>query len=410
MPHASIDSPAISESLSLPGDSRRVAALPESFSDRSPAMRLVLRAGAIDELRVELESLGIARPLVLSGGRTRQSELFTRAIAALGDMAYVLADPVPAHSSVALVEKLAAESRESGVDGFVAIGGGSASDSAKAIALLMAEGGRLADHAVRFTPPATLVAPRLDSPKLPIVAIPGTASGAEVTVSLGVRDADGAKLLFTDIRLAARLVLLDPRANLQVPAALMCATGMNGVAHCIEGIYSRERSPLAETIALEALARFADALPTVHARPADERARAALLYAAHLSGRVLVNARTCLHHAICHAIGSVTGVGHGDANSAMLPHAVAFNAEAAGAALARAARAMGAGDDAASLLRALRELQADAGVPTRLRDIGVPRDALERIAVKTMRERGLYFNPRPVADAAEVLALLEAAF
>jgi alcohol dehydrogenase class IV len=385
-------------------------ALPAEFQHRSPATRLVLREGAVASLCDELAALGIARPMLLSGARTRTSDLFVDAMQSIEGTSFVLAEPVPAHSSVRLVEQLAARARAEGVDGLVAIGGGSASDTAKAVALLMAEGGRLADHAVRFTPPATLVAPRLVAPKLPIVAIPGTASGAEVTVSLGVRDDDGAKLLFSDIQLAARLVLIDPRANLGVPAALMCATGMNGLAHCIEGLYSRERSPLTETIALEAMARFATALPAVHRDPQDVAARAALLYAAHLSGLVLVNARTCLHHAICHAIGSVTGVGHGDANAVMLPHAVAFNADAAAPALARAAAALGAGHDAASLVGAIRSLQASIGVPTRLRDIGVPDDALERIAAKTMRERGLYYNPRQVADAAEVRALLDAAF
>lgn len=387
-----------------------MSTLPASFTHRSPATRLVLRDGVIDDLRTELDALGIARPLVLGGARTQRSALFARSIAALGDLPHLLAEPVPAHSSVSLVERLAARATADGIDGFIAIGGGSASDTAKAVALLMAEGGRLADHAVRFTPPASLIAPRLAAPKLPIVAIPQTASGAEVTVSLGVRDGDGAKLLFTDIQLAARLVLIDPLANLEVPAALMCATGMNGLAHCIEGLYSQERSPLAETLALDAMARFARALPAVHREPRDAAARAALLYAAHLSGLVLVNARTCLHHAICHAIGSVTGVGHGDANAVMLPHAIAFNAGAAAEPLARAAVVLGAGEGAGGLASAVRALQTAIGVPTRLRDIDVPREALDRIAAKTMRERGLYYNPRPVADESEIRALLDAAY
>jgi alcohol dehydrogenase len=384
--------------------------LPTAFVHQSPAIRLVLGDDAIDALRTELPLLRIRRPMLLAGARTRESTLFARVLAALDGRPHLLADAVPAHSSVALVERLTAQGREACVDGFIAVGGGSASDTAKAVALLLAEGGRLVDHAVRFTPPATLVAPPLRADKLPIVAVPGTASGAEVTASLGVRDDDGAKLLFSDIRLAARLVLIDPVANLGVPAALMCATGMNGLAHCIEGLYSRERSPLAETVALDAMARFAEALPAVHRRPGDAAARGRLLYAAHLSGRVLLNARTCLHHAICHAIGAVTGVGHGDANAVMLSHAVAFNAEAAAPALARAAAALGADAEAAALVPALRALQAAAGVPTRLRDIGVPAAALERIAAKTMRERGLHYNPRPVSGAHEVRAVLDAAF
>lgn len=384
--------------------------LPSSFVHRDAATRLVLRDGVIDDLRAELGALGITRPLLLGGTRTQSSALFSQVVAALGDMQHTLAEPVPAHSCVDLVEWLTVQATADGIDGFIAVGGGSASDTAKAIALLMAEGGRLADHAVRFTPPATLTAPRLVAPKLPIVSIPGTASGAAVTASLGVRNSEGAKLLFTDIQLAARLVLIDPRANLEVPAALMCATGMNGLAHCIEGLYSLERSPLAETLALDAMARFAEALPAVHRAPDDANARAALLYAAHLSGLVLVNARTCLHHAICHAIGSVTGVGHGDANAVMLPHVIAFNAQAAAQPLARAAVVIGAGDDAAALMQAVNALQSSIGVPTRLRDIGVPAESLEWIAVKTMGERGLYYNPRPVAGAHEVRALLDAAY
>jgi alcohol dehydrogenase len=385
-------------------------ALPASFVHRSAATRLVLREGAIDDLRAELATLGIGKPLLIAGGHTQRSAMFDSVLTALGDLPHVRSEPVPAHSNVDLVERLAARAAADGIDGFVAVGGGSASDTAKAVALLMAEGGRLAEHAVRFTPPSTLVAPRLAAPKLPIVSIPGTASGAEVTASLGVRDADGAKLLFTDIQLAARLVLIDPRANLEVPAALMCATGMNGLAHCIEGLYSLERSPLAETLALDAMARFVTALPAIHRAPLDVAARAEVLYAAHLSGLVLVNARTCLHHAICHAIGSVTGVGHGAANAVMLPHAIAFNASAAAEPLARAAVVLGAGHDVDALVRAVNALQTAIDVPTRLRDIGVPRDSLDRIAAKSMRERGLYYNPRRVEGAHEIHALLNAAY
>lgn len=384
--------------------------LPASFVHQSPATRLIFGDGAVNALRTELPLLRIRRPMLLAGARTRESVLFARVLEALDGQLHELADAVPAHSSVGLVERLAAQARDAGVDCFIAVGGGSASDTAKAVALLLAEGGRLADHAVRFTPPTTLVVPPLRADKLPIVAVPGTASGAEVTGSLGVRDDDGAKLLLSDIRLAARLVLIDPVANLDVPAALMCATGMNGLAHCIEGLYSREHSPLAETIALDAIARFAEALPAVHRRPDDAAARGQLLYAAHLSGQVLLNARTCLHHAICHAIGAVTGVGHGDANAVMLPYAVAFNAEAAAMVLARAAAALDTDAEASALVPALRALQSAAGVPTRLRDIGVPAAALERIAAKTMRERGLHYNPRPVSGAHEVRALLDAAF
>lgn len=381
-----------------------------SFVQRTPSMKTIQRDGAVDALGAELATLRVRRPLLLCGGSARRSSLHARVLAQLAGLDALQAEDVPAHSSVALVESLAARGQAHGIDGIVAVGGGSASDTAKAVALLMAEGGRLADHAARFTPPATLHVPVLLKPKVPIVTIPCTASGAEVTPSLGVRDADGAKLLFTDFQLASRVVLIDPAANIDVPADVMLSTGMNGLAHCVEGLYSLERSPLAEIVALDAMVRFARALPAVRREPADAAARGELLYAAHLSGLVLVNARTALHHAMCHAIGAMTGVPHGEANAVMLSHALEFNRVAVEPALARAAVALGAGTTATDCIAAIRALGRELGVPARLRDIGVPREALARIAAKTMGERGLYYNPRRVAGAHEIQALLEQAF
>lgn len=377
-----------------------------SFVQRTPAMKTIAREDAVDDLGAELHLLGARRVLLLCGTSVRRSPLHARVRGLLQGFEVMAADDVPAHSSVDLVQGLAVRAREDGVQAIVAVGGGSSSDTAKAVALLMAEGGRLADHATRFTPPAQLHVPVLAKPKIPIVTIPCTASGAEVTPSLGVRDAEGRKLLFTDPQLASRVVLLDARANVAVPVDIMLSTGMNGLAHCLEGLYSKERSPLAELLAIDAMQRFARALPAVHAAPADVAARGELLYAAHLSGLVLVNARTCLHHAVCHAIGSVTGVPHGEANAVLLPHALRFNGAAVRPQLERAAAALGCDDVIAWTEQFARQL----GVPRRLRDIGVRQDALQGIATKTMGERGLYFNPRAVQDAAEILGLLEQAF
>ena len=378
------------------------------FLHRTPASRLVFGPGAVGTLRAELAALGVRRPLVLSGPRTAASPLHAAVRSALGDSGWVGHDRVPAHSSVATVQALVDLARREGVDGFVVVGGGSASDTAKAVSLLLAEGGWLEDHATRFTPPDRLVMPELRQPKLALVAVPGTASAAEVTPGLGVRTDDGRKLLFTDLQLAARVILIDPALNVAVPAALMLSTGMNGLAHCIEGLYSRVRSPASTALALHGAAQFLRALPAVAARPHDVDARGALLVAAQLSGQVLLNARTCLHHAICHALGASTGIGHGDANAVLLPEAVAFNAPACAAELAAAARACelpAATPDA--LVERLRSLQHELGVPTRLRDLGVRHDQLAAVAGQVMHERGLYFNPRTVQGPDEIAALLD---
>jgi alcohol dehydrogenase len=379
------------------------------FVHRSAQSKVVFNAGAIARLGEELAQLGMRRPVLLAGRRTARSPVYERVDAALRDVERAEFAEVPEHSSVAAVEVVVARARAHRADGFVAVGGGSASDTAKAAAIWLGEGGRLEDHASRFTPPASLVIPKLEAPKLPIVAVPCTASGAEVTPSLGVRTPDGRKLLFWDLNVASRLIVIDPDANASVPAALMLATGMNGLAHCVEGLYSKTRTPVTTALALHAIGLFAQALPRVARAPDSVGARAALLAAAHLSGLVLMNARTCLHHAICHALGAVTGVGHGRANAVILPHAMAFNADFAPEAMASMGRAW-PGKTAATAIERVQALQAAIGVPTRLRDIGVPREALDNVARKAMGERGIYFNPRTPRGPEEIAALLEQAW
>jgi len=363
----------------------------ESFVHRTLAAKVVFGPGALAGLAAELAELGVRRPMLVSGRRTAGSGVHARVRDGLASLPYESFDRVPEHSSVETVEALALRARDARVDGFVAVGGGSASDTAKAVALLLAEGGPLERHASRFTPPDRLVIPALPAPKLPIAAVPCTASAAEVTPSLGVRSPDGTKLLFSDVKLASRLIVIDPAANVCVPARLMLSTGMNGLAHCVEGLYSKVRTPVTSALATAGIARFMRALPAVAREPENATHRGELLVAAHLSGQVLLNARTCLHHAICHVLGASTGIAHGDANSVMLPGVARFNGET-------------------GLAARIERLREDLGLPARLRELGVTRDALGPVAAHVMGERGLYFNPRTVRSPEEVLALLESAW
>lgn len=373
------------------------------------ASRVVFQPGAIGRLAAELTRIGVRRPVLVAGPRTAASPVYAETKTALREMIRAEFTDVPEHSSVDAVRRLRDLAADDGIDGFVAVGGGSASDTAKAAALWLAEGGELEDHASRFRLPDALVVPDLRRPKLPVAAVPCTASGAEVTPSLGVRAPDGRKLLFSDSKLASRLIVIDPAANLSVPAALMLSTGMNGLAHCLEGLYSKVRTPVTTALALRGIRLFLESLPQVAGRPDSVDARGTLLIAAHLSGLVLLNARTCLHHAVCHAIGAMAGVAHGGAHSVMLPHAIRFNASSAPAAMKLAADAMRCGDASRTrepVADRLARLQAEIGVPARLRDIGVPEALLAPIAEKAMSERGLYFNPRQVSGAHEIEDML----
>jgi alcohol dehydrogenase len=383
--------------------------------------KLVSRAGALSTLAQEATALGSQRLMLVCGTRSAQSLAAQRVREALGPL---LADEwtgIPAHSSTIAVARLASRAHENGIDGFVTVGGGSASDSAKGAAILLAEGGDLVDHANVFVPPDRYEQKTLRAPKLPILAVPTTLSAAEITPGLGIRDETGHKHVFWDQGVVPRVIVLDPSAIADVPIPVLTTTGMNALAHCIEGIYSRVRNPISEALALQGMRYLRAALPAlVRLAHADAtRRQAALeqaLTGAALSGLVISNARVGIHHGVCHGLGALGGLSHGVANSVLLPHAMRFNLEVATDQLALAARPLGIDtsgmsptEAARASIGAVQALQSDACVPTRLRDTGLNRELLPRLAKAAMSDRGLYFNPR-LATEVEVLALLESAW
>ncbi|HYF17735.1 MAG TPA: iron-containing alcohol dehydrogenase [Ramlibacter sp.] len=387
--------------------------LPKHFSHRNPPSKLVFGEGAIARLADELQELGVRRPVLVAGRRTAASQVYAQTRQALAALAMAELTGMPEHSPIVDVARLRDLARSHRADGFIAIGGGSASDACKAAALWLAEGGELARHATRFIPPDQLHSPPLPADKLPVVAIPTTLSAAEVTAGGSVRTEDGRKLILVDPKVAARLIVIDPIASLEVPAPIFLASGMNGLAHCIEGYYSRVRTPITSALALEAMRMFLEALPAVARDPGSAEARSMALVAAHLSGQVLLNARSCIHHATCHCLGAVAGISHGDANNIVLPHAMAFNRRDPQAErdLAECAQALGATSSTAdAAIERVRWLQQAIGVPTRLRDRGMVREQLPLVAERVMAEKGLYVNPRRVSGPQEVMELLEAAW
>ncbi len=385
-----------------------------SFQHQSLRTRVICKPDAVLDLPEELRKLQASRPMLLCSARMAQTPLFAKVQSLLQTLHLTTVADIPAHSGVATIERMVALAKAQRTDSFVCLGGGSVSDSAKATALVLAEGGPLARHASHFTPPATVHTPDFIHEKLPILSVPMTASGAEVTPSAGIRTAHGTKLLFWDAALASRVILIDAQANLQMPASVMLSTAMNGLAHCIEGLYSRHRSPMTDAMAVEGLGRFDTAMRAVAQQPQDLVARAELLIAAHLSGMVLASARSCLHHALCHVLGATFGIGHGQANSVILPHALRFNASAVPQAMQCMAQALGLESEpnrcTDAVLNWLIELQAATGVPTRLRDLAVDRERLRGVAEHVLHERGLAYNPRSVTSAQEAQEILNAAW
>jgi len=384
------------------------------FDYTMPLTRIVSGPESLNRLPTEVQALGVTRLLLVHGQRVAGTQLLASVRDRLGPrIVGTYAEVIP-HSSVDLVTRGAELARSLRIDGFVSVGGGSSSDTAKGINILLAEGGALPEHASTFVPPDKFYPKELSRPKLPLIALPTTCSGAEITPGLGIRNEQGVKLLFWDVKLASRLVVLGPECLAETPLPIIMTTAMNGLAHCIEGLYSRQRNPISDALALQGIRLFNTALPRLADRHDDPEALAMLQAASALGGMVISNARVGIHHAICHCLGARLNVSHGVANAVMLPYAMRFNLDVAAPRLALAAEAMGvAGNEQAAAEKAVEAvfaLQARIGVPQRLRDAGVDRTALQQIARDTMQDRGLYFNPKPVAHAEVVLRLLEEAW
>jgi alcohol dehydrogenase len=362
-------------------------------------------------LRTELRDRGWSRIVLLASGSMTRSgqrhEFMTGVLDGLD--VHVVDVPIAGHAPIADTERIAESLRGVDVDAIVALGGGSVSDTAKGVAILMAEGGRLEDHCSVFTPPDVLHSPVMTAPKVPVVVVPTTLSGAEVTPGGGATNADRVKRTFWDPQVAARVIAFDPSLLRTVPIDVLVTTGMNGLAHCAEGLYSRTANPISTAFAVAGARNLANGLRRLTSGDTSNEAFDELAAGAALGGLVIANARVGLHHAICHVLGARAGIPHGVANSIMLPNVLRYNqpqTEAAQRALATAIDP----ESAAPASEVVDALRVRVGAPRSLREAGLRADDLPSVAAGTMQDRGLFFNPRTVADQNEVLRLLEQAW
>jgi alcohol dehydrogenase len=372
---------------------------------------LTVGAGTIGTLAAELHALHATSVCLLGSPRSIASVAGRATRTALADfqIRHEFGAVAP-HAPIAATEALAHELAANPPDALVAVGGGSVSDTAKAVSILLAEGFPLADRCSTFAPPDRFTHVQLDAPKIPVVSVPTTLSGAEVTPGGGATTAAGVKRVFWDQKVASRVVLYDPELLTDVPVDLLLTSGMNGLAHCAEALYSKTASPLSDALALEGTRRFASALPALRKDNTVE-ARTAALAAACIGGLAISNARVGLHHAMCHVIGAAFGVPHGVANSVMLPYVLEYNHDATPHQQGALAAALGAALDAdGSAARLVALVQERAGVPSTLAQAGLAEADLARVADEVMQDRGLYFNPKPVPDAATALGVLRKAW
>jgi len=187
-----------------------------------------------------------------------------------------------------------------------------------------------------------------------------------------------------------RSVIYDPTLTLSLPTNVSAASGMNAIAHCVEGLYARNANPVMSLLAAEGIRTLARALPIVVNEPANMDARANALYGAWLAGMVLGSVGMAIHHNISHVLGGTFLLPHADVHSVILPHAAAFNRDAAPEAMRTVSEAL----DAMDAAQGLYDLEVRIGSPTSLKQLGMPDDQLDR-AAKLITEDP-YYNPRPV--------------
>ena len=335
--------------------------------------RVIFGPRCLEKLPEEIERLGASKALVLSTPEQRQSgiDLLSR----LGARGVGLFDRAVMHVPIETAQAAREEARRLGADCCVAIGGGSTTGLAKAIALVS---------------------------DLSILAVPTTYAGSEMTPIWGLTE-KGRKTTGRDPRVLPKTVVYDPCLTITMPPMLSATSGMNSIAHCVEALYALEANPIITMIAEDGIRALAGSLPAVVKEPANLEARSRALYGAWLGGMALGSVGMALHHKLCHTLGGAFNLPHAETHTVVLPHAAAFNASAAPDAMARVSRALG-GDSPAA---ALYDLAASLGAPHSLAEIGMKASDLDQAA--DLAVQNPYYNPRPVTREG-VRALLQNAF
>lgn len=344
-----------------------------SFVYQALPSRVVFGTGSLDKVTEEVERLHAAKVLVLS--TPEQRDLASELAARLGKLAAGVFDRAVMHVPIETAEAAREEAKRLGADCYVAIGGGSTTGLAKAIALIS---------------------------NLPILSIPTTYAGSEMTPIWGLTE-NGIKKTGRDPRVLPKTVIYDPVLTATMPALLSATSGMNAIAHCVEALYAQDANPIISLVAEEGIRALSKSLPAVVKEPASLEARSLALYGAWLGGVSLGAVGMALHHKLCHTLGGTFGLPHAETHTVLLPHATAYNAEAAPDAMERIARALGTTKAAEGLY----ELAFSLGAPVSLKALGLRREDLDKAA--DLAVLNPYYNPRPLSKAG-IRTLLEHAF
>jgi maleylacetate reductase len=349
----------------------------DAFTYTARPGRIIFGAGALRHLAREIALLGATRAIVLC---TPEQHAQAQAVVdQLGATAVGIFDRATMHVPVEIAKEALERARQLSADCAIAIGGGSTIGLGKAIVLQSPT----------------------ESP-MPIVAIPTTYAGSEVTPIFGLTEG-GVKRTGTDLRVLPRTVIYDSELTLSLPVSMSVASGLNSMAHAAEGLYAQDRSPVMSLMAQEGIRALASALPAIARTPTDLNARDEAQYGAWLCGTVLGSTGMALHHKLCHTLGGSFDLPHAETHTVVLPHALAYNEAAAPEAMRRIADALGRN----FAPQGIYALAQECGASMSLRSLGMREEDLDRATEIACASP--YWNPRPL-DREGIRTLLQDAF
>ena len=343
-----------------------------------PATRVILAPGSLTRVPDEVGRLGAEQVLLVSGG---PEAVYADELASMlgGHLAGRFTDVVM-HVPVATAAAAVAATVEAEADLVIALGGGSSIGAAKAIA---------------------------KETHLPILAVPTTYAGSEMTSIWGLTEGDR-KITGRDPFVLPKTVVYDPVLTITLPVDISAASAMNAIAHLVEGLYAPDVSPLTMLTAEEGVRAIASALPRVIEDPANLDARGDAQYGAWLAGWTLGTTAMGVHHKICHTLGGTFDLPHAPTHSAVIPYATRYNEDAAPEAMAAIRRALqNSGISADSAADGIWELGRRIGAPTCLAEIGFTPEGIDEAVEIIVDARPT--NPRPV-ESDGIRALLQAAY
>lgn len=335
--------------------------------------RVIFGRGAIASLADVIASIGGTRALLLS--TPQQEEQSRNATAAAESLIVAQFAGAAMHTPTDVTERALSVFRDSQADCVISFGGGSTIGLGKALAL------------------QTDVAQ---------VAIATTYAGSEMTPILG-QTSNGRKTTERTLKVLPEAVIYDVDLTFGLPPSMSGTSGINAIAHAVEGLYAQQCSPIMRLVAEEGVRAMADALPRVITKPDDADARSDALYGAWLCGTVLGSVGMALHHKLCHTLGGMFDLPHAETHAVILPHALAYNAADIPDAMTSLRRALSSDDPADTLFELGRAVKA----PSSLREMGMPESGIDQAANQAVENP--YWNPRPIEREA-IRALIACAW